>query len=302
MLISLLSVKGSPGVTTFAVALTARWPAPARPLLVEADPSGGDLALRFGLSTTPNLVSLAAAARRGGDPEVIWLHTQQLPDGLAVITAPPDANQACAALSALASDNDGGVGILRAAAYQPGVVVIADCGRVDPDSPALPIVCASDALVLLTRAHADDLAHLPRRMPAIGAWSAYPVLLLVGDGYAAADVTRELGVPPLGRVPDDPYGAAVLAGRPITPRRRRYDPTHSALGKYAHTIATALALRQPPTQPLSDPPVGGPTAPHASVPRLPSASQPIAVMPSGSHVMSRPGSRPNDRGEGGQAS
>ena len=96
----------------------------------------------------------------------------------------------------------------------PDVILIVDCGRMDSGSPAMPIVRSADAMILLTNAHADDLAHLPRRLPTIGRWSPHPVMLLVGEGYSSAEVARELGVPPLGRVPDDPRGAAVLRGRP----------------------------------------------------------------------------------------
>src|ERR1700716_3587109 len=99
MLVAVVSVKGSPGVTTFSVALAARWPAPARTLLVEADPSGGDVGVRFSLASTPGLVSLAAAARRSDDPAVVWQHTQALPGGLPVAAAPPEAVRAGAPVS-----------------------------------------------------------------------------------------------------------------------------------------------------------------------------------------------------------
>ncbi len=244
MLISILSFKGSPGTTTLAVALAARWPTPARALVIEADPSGGDLGLRFSLSSTPGLVSLAADARRGGDADLMWRHTQQLPGGLPVITAPSDADQARAALVALASDRTSELGVLRAAARRTDTVVIADCGRVESGSPALPIMRASDVVVLLSRAHADDLAHLPRRLPAVGRWSPNPVLLLVGEGYSTTEVARELGVLPLGRVPDDPNGAAVLCGRPGKLRWGRSGPTHSMLGRFAYRVATDLAARE----------------------------------------------------------
>ncbi len=253
MLVAVLSVKGSPGVTTFSVALAARWPAPARPVLVEADPSGGDLATRFSLESTPGLLSLAAAARRSADPAMVWQHAQGLPGGLAVVAAPPDADRARGALSALTPDPAAGAGILRAAANQANTVMIVDCGRADAGSPALPIVRAADAMVLLTGAHADDLAHLPRRLPAIGRWSAHPVLLLVGEGYSPAEVARELGVPPLGRVPDDPRGAAVLCGRPSTVRWGRSGPAHSPLGQLAHKVATVLVAHQAPPPELPRP-------------------------------------------------
>src|SRR5262249_53388734 len=85
MLVAVLSLKGSPGVTTFSIALAARWPATARALLVEADPSGGDIATRFSLASAPGLVSFAAAARRSTDPGLIWQHAQALPGGLLVV-------------------------------------------------------------------------------------------------------------------------------------------------------------------------------------------------------------------------
>jgi hypothetical protein len=253
MLVAVVSVKGSPGVTTFAIALAARWPAPCRPVLVEADPSGGDLATRFSLESTPGLLSLAAAARRSADPALVWQHAQGLPGGLPVVAAPPDADRARGALSALAPDPAAGAGVLRAAANLPDTVLIVDCGRMDAGSAALPIVRAADAMVLLTGAHADDLAHLPRRLPAIGRWSAHPVLLLVGEGYSPAEVARELGVPPLGRVPDDPRGAAVLCGRPRALRWGRGGPAHSPLGQLAHKVATVLAAQQVPPQELPHP-------------------------------------------------
>jgi hypothetical protein len=250
MLVAVLSVKGSPGVTTFATALAARWPAPHRPVLVEADPSGGDLAARFSLESTPGLLSLAAAARRSADPALVWQHAQALPGGLPVVTAPPDADRARGALSALTPDPAAGAGVLRTAGNVPDAVLIVDCGRIDTGSPALPIVRAADAMVLLTGAHADDLAHLPRRLPAIGRWSPHPVMLLVGEGYSPAEVARELGVPPLGRVPDDPRGAAVLCGRPHSLRWTRGGPAHSPLGQLAHKVAKVLVAQQAPPRAL----------------------------------------------------
>ncbi|WP_434447659.1 chromosome partitioning protein [Lentzea sp. E54] len=232
-------------MTTFSVALAARWPSPARALLVEADGSGGDVGTRFSLAAAPGLVSLAAAVRFSGDPMLPWQHVQALPGGLPVVAAPPDADRARAALSVLADPTTGG-DVLRTAASAPEAVVIADCGRIDAGSPALPIVRAADAMVLLTRAHADDLAHLARQLPTIGRWTAHPAMLLVGDGYSPAEVARELGVLPLGRVPDDPRGAAVLCGRPSRVRWARNGPDHSALGRIAHKVATVLGAQQAP--------------------------------------------------------
>jgi len=245
MLVAVLSLKGSPGVTTFAVALAVRWPGPARSVVIEADPSGGDLATRFSLPSHRGLLSLAAAAHHKADPALVWQHCLALPGGLPVVAAPPDAEQARAALSALVLPQGTDAGVLRAAADVPGVVVIADCGRVDPGSAVMPVVCSADVVVLLTRARADDLAHLARRMPVVGRWSRRAVLLLVGEGYSSAEVARGLGVVPLGRVPVDPRGAAVLSGRSIGPRGSRGGPSRSALGRVAHEVAVRLQPQQP---------------------------------------------------------
>jgi len=270
MLIAVISVKGSPGVTTFSVALAACWPGPAaRVLLVEADPSGGDVATRFSLASTPGVASLAAAARRSTDPGLAWQHAQALPGGLAVVTTSPDADQARAALTALVPDATAGVGVVRRAADAVQAVVIADCGRIDPESPSMPIVRSADVLIVLSRAGADDLAHLARRLPAVGGWSPCPVLLLVGAGYSIAEVARELGVPPAGRIPEDRHGAAALCGRRSGSRWGRRGPSHSGLGRAAHHMATTLLSHLPDAAgpksagPVAPPLAGGPVEqPH----------------------------------------
>jgi hypothetical protein len=274
MLVAVISLKGSPGVTTFSVALAARWPSPARTVLVEADPAGGDVATRFSLACSPGLVSLAAAARRSADPQLIWQHTQALPGGLPVVVAPPGAEQAHAALSALTAST--GAGALRHAATMPQTVVIADCGRVDADSAAMPIVRTADVMLLLSRAHAEDLAHLASRLHLIGRWSAHPALLLVGEGYSTTEVTRELGVPAMSHIPEDQHGAAVLCGRPTRLRARRGAPVDSALGQRAHEIARALVsspVAQP--DPSPSPTTSWPAPSVLAVPGVPSS--PVSV-------------------------
>lgn len=236
MLIAVCSLKGSPGVTTFCVALAAHWSAHTRCVLLECDPSGGDLATRFSLASSPGLVSLAAAARRSSGPNMLWQHTQELPGGLPVVAAPPGADHALAALTALAPEGSGSGSVLRLAARATDMTVIADCGRVDPTSAALPVVRSAHLMLLLSRAHADDLAHLANRVTAASRWSPHPALLLVGEGYSAAEVSRELDVPVFGRVPEDRPGAAVLRGH----CRSRGGLSRSALGRAAGAVARAL--------------------------------------------------------------
>ncbi|MER6878173.1 carbon monoxide dehydrogenase maturation protein, partial [Amycolatopsis sp. NPDC000673] len=220
MLIALCSVKGSPGVTTLAVALAVQWPQAERTrrLVAEVDPAGGDLAMRFGLPATPGLVSLAAAARRTCDPALIWEHTQSLPSGVCVLVAPPGAAHARAALSILTTVPNGP--LVPAVARVPGVVVLADCGRVDPGSLAEAVARRADALVLVTGTQGDEIAHTAARLGELARWTPRPSLLITGDGYPTADVERELGVPTIGRIPHDPTAASALTDhRPLARRR-----------------------------------------------------------------------------------
>ncbi|WP_422647336.1 chromosome partitioning protein [Actinoalloteichus caeruleus] len=247
MLIALASVKGSPGVTTFAVALAAAWPSPARRMLVEADPSGGDLGVRFGLPATPGLVSLTAAARTSRDPELVWQHAWPLPTGVPAVAGPPSAEQARAALATSPPTVDD-PGPLVLAGNQLNAVVFLDCGRLDPGSPTMPLIAVADALLILTHAHADALAHLAARFDTVGRWSHRPALLLVGGGHSAAEVRRELGAPVLTHIPHDPRSAAALCGRPTSRRPR----VRSPLASSARQVARAL-LRDDEPAPVQHP-------------------------------------------------
>lgn len=221
-MIGLCSVKGSPGVTTTALAMAARWPV-GEASVVEADPSGGDLSARFCLPTSPGLVSLAAAARHQTAADVVSDHVQRLAGGLPVVVGPVSAEQARAALSALGSR---GRGVLQAAVGAPDSTVLVDAGRLESSSPALPLVRGADALVVLARPLADELSHLASLLKPMATWARTPGLVLIGEGCSNREAERELGVPVMARLPHDRSGAAMLSGHP-----RGRTPDRSALGR-----------------------------------------------------------------------
>ena len=237
-LIALASVKGSPGVTTTCLALAVVWPGPSPRLLIEADPAGGDLGPRLGLAG-PGLATLAAAARHDHGRGLAWQHARQLPGGLHLITAPSGAEQAAACLTALAGSQ-----VLAALGAAPQLV-IADCGRLDPGSPALPIAACAQLTVLMTHPSVSGLSHLALRTQALSAAGIRLALLLApapghggGAGYRAGEIAATLGIPVLACVPADPRGAAALAspGGGGLDRVRRLP-----LGRAAATLAAALA-------------------------------------------------------------
>jgi len=236
VLLCLASLKGSPGVTTLGVALSARWPQPWRRVLVEADPAGGDLAARYRLALAPGLISLAAAARRSTDAALVGEHTQTLVGGLAVVVGPTRPDQARAALTAI-TGADGRAGVLGSYTGRDDVVAVVDCGRLDPDGPAGPIIVAADQLLILARPRADELAHVADQViSGIVDGPARTRLLLVGPGYPAAEVTREVGLSVAGTVPWDPRTAAAVSGQGArTPRPR------AALVRTATRLANKLA-------------------------------------------------------------
>ncbi|MEB8338050.1 MinD/ParA family ATP-binding protein [Streptomyces endophyticus] len=248
-LVALCSLKGSPGVTTAALALAAGWPAGQRPVLVECDPAGGDLLARFRLALSPGLVTLTAAARRTQRSTEIEEHTQRLPGGLPVVVGPAGAEQARAVLRQLANSR---TDELRRAANDPGAVVVADCGRADPDSPALKIVNAADVLLLVARAHDDALSHVSARWDEVSHWAPPVCLLLVGDGHATRAIEQALSLDVLGRVPEDRRGAALLGGRSGPRRASARTPLAGAMARIAATVAApsfgGKAIRGLPTR------------------------------------------------------
>ncbi|TFE26232.1 hypothetical protein E0F15_18435 [Frankia sp. B2] len=246
MIIAVGSLKASPGATTLALALADRWPADAGdPLLVEADPAGGDLGARFGLlAGGRGLVTLAAAGRRGGGQRSAEEHAHQLPGGLAVIPAPAGAEQASHVLGEL---DGGGWSLLWSAARAGGRTVIVDCGRLDPRSPAGPALRAADVLLLVARARDDELAHLAARMHVVQGWGvpAWYVVVVAqpyrSPDYRVREIARVLGSRVLGPVPYDTTAAEVLVGR----RQTRTGISRSKLGRTVAAMADHLAATVP---------------------------------------------------------
>ncbi|SDN05967.1 P-loop NTPase family protein [Allokutzneria albata] len=234
MLLAIASVKGSPGVTTTALAFAVCWPTRDGAVVVEADPAGGDLAARCGLGE-PGLVSLAAHARSHSDPgygSLLLTHTRALPSGILAVVGPVGARQARAALSVLAAQPM----LLRHAAGPGGPAVIVDCGRLDAESVVLPLVRVADAVVLVARAQDADLAHALDALPMIAGLTPQPAFVLAGPGHSEAEVAAALGIAVMGRLPWDARGAAAL----YRPSRAHQAPSRSALGHAAARLANLL--------------------------------------------------------------
>lgn len=234
-IVALGSLKAAPGVSTLALALASVWPngSGRRPVVVEADASGGDLAVRFGLPDVAGLLALAAGARQGGSESAVDEVDgcgQEVAGGLSVVVAPTGADQAepCVAeVAACPSVLRGGEG-----------AVLLDLGHLG-SAPSRELARAADRLVLVAGGGVDALAHVAARP----AWleGLRPELAVVGQcRYPEADIAKALRMErdQIHLLPWDARAAAVLGGSGrVGERRWRRAP----LSRAAFTLARQLS-------------------------------------------------------------
>ena len=232
-LICFASQKGSPGATMSALAVAAAWPnlAGRVKLLVEADPDGGVLAVRYGLGREPGLLSLVGAGRQGMSRDGLWAHTQRLPGGLPVVVAPDRPEQTTAALNASGSALGEWLQTLD------DVDVIADVGRIGVSSPAVPFATSADLLLMVARPTADQIQPAAERLGTLSRSTRRVGWCLIGTKpYSPEEIEDVHGIKVVGTLADDPKGAATLETG--TDQRRWL---RSPLVRSAVSLADALA-------------------------------------------------------------
>lgn len=191
MLFAICSDRGAPGSTTTALALAAARGLPA--VVVEADPYGGDLALRVRrdgnpLPTTPTVLSVSAGRstqeptpghrtspglssdRRHRD---LWRDgSHQLSDHVRVVPGFMAAEHG----TAMAWP------VLANALEAQTVPVFADLGRIHTGSPSLSVAAAADALIPVCRSNMASVQHMVDRLellvPAIADRNGRPPIVL----------------------------------------------------------------------------------------------------------------------------
>lgn len=231
-LIALAADKGSPGVTTSAVALAAVWP--RRALYAECDPHGGDLVYRMpaehGGPLDPNrgLVSLAIEARRGFDASVLPQHTQRLHGGLEILVGLGNADQVHGMTGLWAPL---GRAFDRFSDLPYGADVIADCGRIGPDSPTIELLAQSALVLLVARTDAEHIAHVRDRANSLSA------RLHATQGSAVS-----LARPPIGVVLIAPPAKAHQIAKQVGDLLAATTAGAEVLGVIAHDVSGADAL------------------------------------------------------------
>lgn len=224
-IVTFASVRGAPGVTTTALLLASTFTDAA---VVEADLDGGVLAARYRLGREPGLTTFAAS---GGDGHDWRAHAQDV-GGVPVLVG-PDAPAASDSLWRSAGER-----ITDKLVAADGVAVV-DAGRL---RSMVPVVTASDLLVVLVRPIAEQLVALTHLLPTLHhSIRGRMAVVLVGDGpYRAADVEGPLDVAVLGELPDDGPAAEALRNGTATRARLARSRLARAVTALGAEVRTAL--------------------------------------------------------------
>jgi len=291
--IAICSAKGAPGVTTLACALGAVWPSERQVVVVECDPSGGDVAARFGLSAKRGMSSLMLDARHAVIGSVQLLdHVQCLPGGLEVLTGPTGAGAARTVDAALA---DCLKHLVSPQAWSDGDPrdLLLDCGRIQPGAQGqVAALGIADHVLLVVRPTLEALASarwiaesLNRTNQASSSnrenndfdiWAA-PLfeqrangksfsassppppmaaagLMIVGEGpVPPLQAALALGLRLFAVVPEDRVGASALCGEQMNGRHL----ARSSLVRTARPLALNL-IRSNASQSVNDPALNDP--------------------------------------------
>lgn len=230
-IVALVCAKGSPGVTTAALACTLSWH--HRTVLAECDPAGGSVLAGYLAGALPGprgIGELAVGELRDGNLEqAFWSQLVDLDaPGRERLLLPGvvDPAQAGSVIPLWQRFADFFAGLEKG---RPAYDVLVDCGRLQVVGPPWPILRAADLVLIVTAARLPDLSSTQATIRAIErdfAEHRVPAgslrLLLVGGGHGRTEVGKALRVPVIAHLPEDPrtaevlgHGGTVRANRPL---------------------------------------------------------------------------------------
>ena len=245
-LLAIASAKGSPGATTSAMLFAALWPRPS--ILIECDPSGGDVALRMPgadgepLDSQSGLLKLVAAGRKSLYPDLVGQHAEQIVGGLDVLTGMTTPEQAT------------GLGrwdqLGSLFAELPGVDAVADLGRIGAETPQNALLTSANAVVMVVDTVPSNVVHLRDRVRKVsdllGGEAGAPIHVVVIAPTKRARAVAEIRdviaqsqtpVADVHHLAHDVKGAAFFLGQVSG------SPARTALVRSAQPIVDELAAR-----------------------------------------------------------
>lgn len=251
-LIAMVSAKGSPGVSTAALACTLTWPVPT--LLAECDPAGGDLLsgylAKYELPANRGVLPLAGAALRG-------LADVELANHLIDLDSPRQQRMALPGITDPAQSASLNIAWSRLAEFLAALphTVIADCGRLAAPNIPWPILARADLVLVALRPQSlrtvspavAAISWLRRELPGVDLDSKLG-LMLIGDGISSREITRHVVLPVLVNIGWDPKTAAALCG---DGKGRRRGPLMKSAASAYRSVVAAMAAPSDPSSALA---------------------------------------------------
>lgn len=204
--IAFVGVKHSPGVSTLATAIATT----VGGLVVEADPAGGDLAVRAGLPVEPGLASLAVAARSTLAEPMLAAQSQQLGSGIRLLAGPLSPRLAASTVQALAGP------LATLLAQDRDGLSAVDVGRLDDPDLVGPLLEAADHRVLVMRATAEDVTGARGRLDDLARFGTVTIAIVDRGPYPITEIAAALDTPVHTVAWDERAAGLLTAGRPIT--------------------------------------------------------------------------------------
>lgn len=258
--ILLMSLSGSPGITTTAVALTRCWPRNA--ILLEADTSksspvlSGYLKGRYG--SEKSLINLAIAATQTGrvDHNDLWaqlvpLDAEDLESATRWLL--PGLMEA---KSASSLDRIWGDIVSAASNFEStGIDVIIDAGRWNVNDTRSALLRAADSIIVTAHPSLPDafailhrLEEIQQELDRIGRSSDLQLLIIdkQAASYTASEVANSLGLDLAGALPYDASSASVFSdGAPAINQTKFNKRLYvRAVNQLATSINSAIETRR----------------------------------------------------------
>jgi len=236
--VSLVAVVGDCSTTT-SLGVAAAWRLDESCLVAEFDAAGGCLSAWLDVPRSPGLAEVAASSTPG-TWATIDANVQRAKCGIDVLVAPTRAVEAAAVATAAAPS------VLPVLSAIAAPIVIADGGRLR--GPLTPLVLHADLVVVAHRQHSGSAAaaalgfeRLAELTSQLGVRSIPTVVALIGDRpYGADEIALFVDVDAVVTVADDPWAAAVLAGRAGSAVRLLRSPLMRSLTELAGVISAGL--------------------------------------------------------------
>jgi hypothetical protein len=179
MIITISSVGGSPGVTSWSVLLAAAWPSDygAERVVVEADLDGAVMGARFGIGVDPGTPMLVSATRRAGERSIDLREIGRLVDPLAWLIPGPESAEASRQLWA----SPGVSASVADVAATDDRIWFFDVGRAGPSGSHAAIFEKAAMSLVLCRAEHDSLVQIPARLATMKKANCATGVLVVGQ-------------------------------------------------------------------------------------------------------------------------